>query len=408
MNAAAQPIHHLQTNDLSDYPLLRLFDEAQRLMQQESALQYRLAAVLRELDVRDHLDGKPVRLTRWLHDNFGLTFGAAREKVRTARALGGLPLIDEAFSAGELSYSKVRALTRAATPDNEGDLLERARSISADAVEQLVRRVKHNECLEDVQVMIRSRALSTRWDETGMLIVQGKLTPEQGEVFLQAMSKAMERLSMEDLSIEDLSVEEDTYWAKRADALTHIMADSLSDKESHGPGDRHQLMVHVSAETLVGQSSGAVPEVSRDAKKVTAETPFHPETLRRLACDGGLIAVIEDAKGNPLNIGRKSRVIPPSMRRALVARDRHCQYPGCGHERYVEGHHMVHWAHGGETRLDNLVLLCSHHHQTVHEFGERIRRADDGSVHVSKTQSLKADCTGTPRKAPVQSSFGAG
>jgi len=144
-------------------------------------------------------------------------------------------------------------------------------------------------------------------------------------------------------------------------------------------GDRHQLLVHVSA-----------------------------ETLRRLACDGGLITVIKDAKGNPLSIGRKSRVIPPSMRRALVARDRHCQYPGCGHERYVEGHHMVHWAHGGETRLDNLVLLCSRHHQTVHEFGERIRRAEDGSVRVSKTPGLKVGCTGTARKAPVQSSFGAG
>ena len=181
MNALAQPVHHLQTNDFSAYPLLKLFDEARLLIQQESALQYRLAAVLRELDARDHFDGKPVRLARWLHDNFGLTFGAAREKVRTARALGNLPLIDGAFRDGELSFSKVRALTRVATPDNEADLLERARTMSADAVEQLVRRVKHNDCLEDVQVMIRSRALSTRWDETGMLVVQGKLTPEQGD-----------------------------------------------------------------------------------------------------------------------------------------------------------------------------------------------------------------------------------
>ena len=111
-------------------------------MQQECTLQYRLAAVLRELDAREHLDGTSVRLSRWLHDNFGLTFGAAREKVRTARALGVLPLIDEAFRDGQLSYSKVRALTRAATPDNETELLERARSISAEGVEQLVRRVK--------------------------------------------------------------------------------------------------------------------------------------------------------------------------------------------------------------------------------------------------------------------------
>ena len=420
MTALAQPVHHLQTNDFSAYPLLRLFDEARLLIQQESALQYRLAAVLRELDARDHFDGKPVRLARWLHDNFGLTFGAAREKVRTARALGNLPLIDGAFRDGAVSFSKVRALTRVATPDNEADLLERARTLSADAVEQLVRRVKHNDCLDDVQVMIRSRALSTRWDETGMLVVQGKLTPEQGEVFLQALTKAMavlpdssarENATDSDKNNAGDNAEEETYWARRSDALTHIMADSLSGKTAHTPGDRHQLMVHVSAETLAGGDSEEAVELdpvepteatTPGAKNVTAETPFHPETLRRLACDGGLITVIEDARRNPLSIGRKSRVIPPAMRRALLARDRHCQYPGCGQEQYVEGHHMVHWAHGGATRLDNLVLLCGHHHRQVHEFGERIQRAEDGRVRVLKTPELKTVCTGAQHKTPVQ------
>ena len=262
-----ESVHHLHANDFTQYPLLTLLDEARLLMQQECTLQYRLAAVLRELDARKHLDGKPVRLSRWLHHNFGLTFGAAREKVRTARALGELPLIDEAFRDGQLSYSKVRALTRAATPDNETELLERARSISAEGVEQLVRRVKLNECLEDAQAMIRSRALSTRWDETGMLIVQGKLTPEQGEVFLQALAKATEALSDSNADTDadkekdkdtdtdktgDTDEKDDTYWAKRADALACLMADSLSDKSTHSPGDRHQLMVHVAAETLAG------------------------------------------------------------------------------------------------------------------------------------------------------------
>ena len=104
----------------------------------------------------------------------------------------------------------------------------------------------------------------------------------------------------------------------------------------------------------------------------------HPETVRRLACDGGLVTVLEDPAGDPLNVGRKTRAIPPSTRRALVSRDRCCQFPGCSHDRYVEGHHIIHWAHGGETTLDNLVLLCSHHHRAVHEMGYRIRRTPDG------------------------------
>ena len=295
-------------------------------------MQYRLAAALRELDARDSLDGTPLRLSRWLHDHFGLTFGVAREKVRTARALGSLPLIDTAFRDGELSYSKVRALTRAATPENEADLLERARHASAEGVEQLVRRVKQNECLDNVQTMTRSRAISTRWDETGTLIVQGRLTPEQGEVFLKALAKATEALREEAVTeeavLEEAATEEDTYWAQRADALTHLMADSLTGTSTHSPGDRHQLMVHVSAETLSGELPGNQSDLSKkNGKNVPAETFFHPETLRRLACDGGMITVIEDTNGDPLSIGRKTRVIPPSMRRALVARDRCCQYP---------------------------------------------------------------------------------
>ena len=102
--------------------------------------------------------------------------------------------------------------------------------------------------------------------------------------------------------------------------------------------------------------------------------------------------------GDPLSIGRKTRVIPPSMRRALVARDRHCQYPGCSHDRYVEGHHRVHWAQGGATRLDNLVLLCSRHHRQLHEYGERIQRSTDSiftmaKSKVAKSRFLRSICT---------------
>ena len=400
MNALAQPVHHLHPDNFSDYPLLKLLNEVRSLMNQERAVQYRLAAALRELDARDSLDGTPLRLSRWLHDHFGLTFGVAREKVRTARALGSLPLIDTAFRDGDLSYSKVRALTRAATPDNEAELLERARHASAEGVEQLVRRVKQNECLDNVQAMTRSRALSTRWDETGMLIVQGRLTPEQGEVFLKALAKATEALREEAVTeeavteeavLEEAATEEDTYWAQRADALTHLMADSLTGTSTHSPGDRHQLMVHVSAETLSGELPGNQSDLSKKTgKNVPAETFFHPETLRRLACDGGMITVIEDTNGDPLSIGRKTRVIPPSMRRALVARDRCCQSPGCSHDRYVEGHHIVHWAHGGATRLDNLVLLCSRHHLQLHEFGERMQRTGNGTFTVARSKLAKS------------------
>ena len=345
--SALPAVHHLHPQDFARYSLVELFDEVRSVLSQTQALQYRLAALLRELDRREHVDGKPVRLTRWLHHTFGFTFGTAREKVRTARALGALPHIDEAFKDGRLSSSQVRALTRVATPENEADLLEKTVRLSAEGVEHVVRRMKQQACLEDVQALIDSRSLSTRWDETGALVIQGRLTPDQGAVFLKALARAAEQQE----SVDD----EEAYWARQADALTGIMADSLSGEADGGgaPGDRHQVVVHVPAETFSGEDG---PE-------------FHPETLRRLACDGGLVTVIENESGEVLNVGRKTRAIPPATRRALLARDRHCQFPGCSNTRFVEGHHIVHWAQGGETKLSNLVLLCSHHHRAVHEMG---------------------------------------
>ena len=153
------------------------------------------------------------------------------------------------------------------------------------------------------------------------------------------------------------------------------------------------MHVHVSAETLAGTET--------DKNNVPAET-LHPETIRRLACDGGLVTIIENAKGSPLNVGRKTRAIPPATRRALLSRDRHCQFPGCSQDRYVEGHHVVHWAKGGETRLDNLVLLCGRHHRAVHEFGYRIERTNEGRFEVVKQAGSKRVCTGTSQPAPVQ------
>ena len=344
-----------------------------------------------------------MRLPQWLHDNFGLTFGAAREKVRTARALGTLPAIDAAFRDGELSYSKVRALTRAATSENEEQLLTLSRGSDAEGVERLVRQVKTQACLDDVQALIRSRSLSTRWDDTGALVVQGRLTPEQGEVFLKALAKATEVLK------KSGDTETDTYWAHRADALVQVMADSLIGGNPSTPGDRHQVHVHVSAETLAGADTN--PETKTDNGRVPAET-LHPETIRRLSCDGGLVTIIEDAKGDPLSVGRKTRAIPPATRRALLSRDRHCQFPGCTQDRYVEGHHVVHWAKGGETKLDNLVLLCGRHHRDVHEFGYRIERTGEGRFEVSKSvgsnstgsnsAASKCVCTGSLKSAPVQ------
>jgi hypothetical protein len=105
------------------------------------------------------------------------------------------------------------------------------------------------------------------------------------------------------------------------------------------------------------------------------------DAARRLGCDAGVIEIVEDDHGTPLSVGRKRRAIAGALKRALRKRDRGCSYPGCTHQVFLEGHHIKHWADGGETRLDNACLLCSHHHRFVHEYGYAVELGADGRPH---------------------------
>jgi hypothetical protein len=115
------------------------------------------------------------------------------------------------------------------------------------------------------------------------------------------------------------------------------------------------------------------------------------ETARRLACDCSVVMVLENDKGEPLNVGRRTRSIPPALRRALNARDRGCRFPGCTHTRYVDAHHVHHWAHGGETKPSNLVTLCRFHHRKVHEGGVIVQSLDDGAFRFVRPDGTAFD-----------------
>jgi hypothetical protein len=137
-------------------------------------------------------------------------------------------------------------------------------------------------------------------------------------------------------------------------------------------GERQQLVVHVDARSLVADRPG---RSELDDGPVLAA-----ETVRRLGCDASLVAIVQDGEGRVLDVGRRTRSIPPAIGRALRARDRGCRFPGCTQQRFVDGHHIEHWAQGGATRLSNLVLLCRRHHRSVHEGGARVRMLDDGAL----------------------------
>jgi hypothetical protein len=104
------------------------------------------------------------------------------------------------------------------------------------------------------------------------------------------------------------------------------------------------------------------------------------ETARRLTCDASVIAIVENEKGEPLSVGRKTRSIPPAIQRALNSRDEGCRFPGCTHKKYTDAHHIKHWARGGETKMANLVTLCRFHHRKVHEEQVIVQVLDDGAI----------------------------
>ena len=115
------------------------------------------------------------------------------------------------------------------------------------------------------------------------------------------------------------------------------------------------------------------------------------ETARRLACDASVVALIENEDGEPLNVGRKTRTISAPLRRVLNARDKGCRFPGCSNTRYIDAHHIEHWANGGETKPSNLVSLCRFHHHAVHEGGVRIEVLDDGALRFVKPDGTAVD-----------------
>lgn len=358
-----------------------LGDEITRLAGHINAAQYRFLKLLAALIERGAWsDGNGIKSpAHWLNYYCGISLGPAREKIRVAQCLASLPLIDAAFSRGEISYSKVRALTRSATAENEHYLLEIARFGTASHVEKLVRKHQAVKRMESDD-QDKTPEFACYYDDDGMLVFRGRLRPEDGALFMQAMqtmmdarqSNAFQQKTEAGGEAENVSAETslpETQMGgteKRADALVQMAEQVLTgDGERQttlNGADKYQVMVHVRADMADGHADCHL----QDGPLLSAST------LQRLACDAGLLTVLEDNDGHVLNVGRKTRTVPPALRRALKLRDGGCRFPGCCESRHVDAHHIHHWAQGGETRLDNLVLLCRSHHRLVHEAGFQV------------------------------------
>jgi hypothetical protein len=370
----------------------QLGDEIAELSAHLDVATARLLDLIREFDAREGWNTGFRSCAAWLSWRVGLDLGAARERVRVARALPTLSLLAQALARGELSYAKVRALTRVATPETEERLLAVARIGTAWHVERIVRgwrRVDRYAEARETANRHKSRALHVYQAEDGMWIVRGRLTPEVGAVLVQALDAGREALYQQRRTFDvdstreagfipqDVSAETPSMEHQRADALALLAETALHHGIDPGaPGERYQVVVHVDAPVLADPDQPGQSALD-DSTHVSAETS------RRLACDASRVVMQHGRDGRVVEVAARTRTIPPALRRALQHRDHGCRFPGC-EVRFGQGHHIRHWAQGGPTTLSNLALLCRRHHRAVHEEGYQVERQPGGELQFRR------------------------
>ncbi len=333
-------------------------------------LQAQFLRLTAEVDRRRTFADRGVLSTsRFLAESCGFGNSTAREKVSVARSLETMPRAAAAFGAGDMSYSKVRVLARAAAAhpedylDHEETLVEIAGSLSVRDLHRAVGywRQQLDDPLSMIEMAERSYVYaSLTWD--GMVKLDALLDPVAGETVMTAFAVAMEVPS----AAYAASVEAgSTAGRRRAEALVDICRNLLDRGERQVGGEKPHITVLVDLETLEGRA-GFVCELDQNGS-------IPAETARRLACDAHVTRVVTQGGGQPLNVGRASRTVTTAQRRAVIVRDRHCRFPGCDRPpRWGDVHHIIHWADGGGTDLDNLILICRRHHGLLHEGGFRL------------------------------------
>jgi hypothetical protein len=297
-------------------------------------------------------------LVDWVAAKLRVRHNTARRFVAVSRRLLDLPLTSERFNTGELSFDQVDALSELATPASESDLLERVTSLSSAALDRIARR-RRGLTREDERSVWERRRLVRQWNlDESELRFHGRLPGAEGRIFDAAIDSRVDEMppSPETGVFDPLQV-------RAADALTELAA---TDGEGGGPA---QMTVFTDVAALISDGHGYA-ELDNTAA-------LSNRTAQRLACDAILESVLEE-DGRVVGIGRRSRTVPGWLRRLVYERDGgKCQHPGCRHTRWLQVHHIVAWARGGPTDLDNLILLCGHHHRWVHERGWHITGPPD-------------------------------
>ncbi len=312
-----------------------------------------------------------LNVVAWLHSHGKLSGGAAMQRVAMARQLEKLPETEKAFQRGELGYQHAAIMTRtaehvgtAAVQQAESALLEAARTQDPTSFADVARELEHQ---VDAEAALRetNRAFSRRYfhlsePRDGMVRLEGLLDAEGGATLKTALDAVMSVPARDD---------DRTPPQRRADGIVDVARMALTGgRLGRTGGQRPHLVITASVETLAGVP-GAEPA------RMEGVGPIARETAQRHACDPTVSWLLGKAEFES-ETSHAHRQIPPSTRRALVARDRECVFHGCHRPAgWCDGHHLIFWSRGGETKLDNLALVCGRHHRMLHEGGWTLQRS---------------------------------
>jgi Domain of unknown function (DUF222) len=396
MSELGSAVESLRSEDLADRPDALIEEDFLELQRVSELLELERLRRLAEIDRRRLFERKGhLSAASWLASRCNLGWGSAPAQVRVAGALKDMPATRRALEAGEVSMSAARVLTAArdtgpvAFARSEDELVEAARIHRVGDLQRVtafwrehVGRERHPDGDDGLRARRRLHASVTF---EGMVRLDGDLDPEGGEALLTALGAVMDADTRGQGEGDSRSVAQ-----RRADALHEICRQWLDlHARPSVAGQRPHLVVTIGAEVLAGTASGPA--------ECDHAGPIPAEVARRVGCDASVMRVVLAGASEPLDIGRRTPVVPAALRRAVVLRDRGCRFPGCDRpQTWCDAHHAIHWADGEETSLANLLLLCRRHHRLVHERGGFGLSIEDGAAVFRRPDGTRLEDRAPP------------
>jgi hypothetical protein len=381
-DAADNLISDLQAEDIEPLTDSALGEDIVDMRRTADRLEFEIS---RRLDLfarrRGYVAFGFVSLVSWLRRACRLMPGVAIQHAEVAKNLASLPQTSQALAAGDIGFHHAAVIARSVTEvgveavaRHEMALLEAAKDNDPKHLSYATRVLRYCEdpdgTLADANDKHERRYLHLSQSWEGMFVIDGRLDPEGGATLRAALNALLPQWEPGD---------ERNFSVRQADALVELAhqrldAGTLPDVA----GQKPHLSVTASIATLM-KEPGAPPGDLAWSEPITADT------VRRVACDCAMTRILLGPNSLPIDVGRSTRTIPPALRRALVARDKGCRFPGCDRPPdWCDGHHLIHWINGGETILDNTCLLCRRHHRFVHELGWQLRWGAPGEILAIK------------------------